>query len=260
MKKKHFLEIHTSIFGFTKFLFIFLKFLKSKYIIKVIFITKSLQNYYQKKYSNSLVLADGAEIGDFDIPNKLNKKIKKILYIGSFYKGRGIELILEIAKLCPNYNFTLIGNKSEFDLSTTKITNVKIFDYIKYYSVPKIIKKFDLLLMPYNPNFVQINSDNIKSETSNFMSPLKMFEYLSSGVPFLSSKIKVLNEVLKNNHNCLLVDKYDAYEWAQKIIFIDNNYTLRNKIKKQALLTAQKYSWLNRVKKIVKIFDESKKQ
>jgi glycosyltransferase involved in cell wall biosynthesis len=87
-----------------------------------------------------------------------------------------------------------------------------------------------------------------------------MFEYLSSGVPFLSSKIKVLNEVLKNNHNCLLVDKYDAYEWAQKIIFIDNNYILRNKIKKQALLTAQKYSWLNRVKQIVKIFDESKKQ
>jgi hypothetical protein len=55
-KKKHFLEIHHDLRGLTKFIFLKLNFLSSKFIIKLIFITKSLQKYfdYRKPYFNIL--------------------------------------------------------------------------------------------------------------------------------------------------------------------------------------------------------------
>ena len=255
MKKKHFLEIHTSISGLTNFIFLKLGFLKSKYIIRVIFITKSLRNFYKKKFSRCLVLPDASEYRDFFPPKKIKKKVKNILYIGSFYKGRGIDLIFEIAKICKNYNFILIGNRS--DLKTKKIhqNNIKIFNHIKYWKVPVKIKKSDMLLMPYNPHFVQINSNNKSTETSRFMSPLKMFEYLASGIPLISSNIKVLREILIDNYNCVLVKNYNPSSWAEKITSLDKRYKLRDTLRKNALNTVKKYSWHERVKKIKNIYE-----
>ena len=59
--------------------------------------------------------------------------------------------------------------------------------------MPKILSKYDVLLMPYE-NSVMVNSNNL--DTSKYMSPLKMFEYLASGKIIISSNHKVLKEIL----------------------------------------------------------------
>ena len=47
--------------------------------------------------------------------------------------------------------------------------------------------------MPYQRN-VGIGTKN--SDTSNWMSPMKMFEYMSTGVPIVSSDLPVLKKFL----------------------------------------------------------------
>ena len=59
--------------------------------------------------------------------------------------------------------------------------------------------------MPYQSK-VSINSNNFDDEISKFISPLKMFEYLATGIPIISSDLKVLREIFgKSKKNSVLI-------------------------------------------------------
>ena len=56
--------------------------------------------------------------------------------------------------------------------------------------------------MPYQ-NKVYGRGKNL--ELGNFMSPMKMFDYLASGNLIIASNLKVYSQILKNNFNSFLV-------------------------------------------------------
>ena len=72
--------------------------------------------------------------------------------------------------------------------------------------------------MPYQTK-VSINSDNFNDDISQFISPLKMFEYLATGIPIISSDLKVLREILKDQKNSLLVKNYtNPFAWKKQFL------------------------------------------
>ena len=109
------------------------------------------------------------------------------------------------------------------------------------------------LLLPYS-NKVSVNSKNL--EVSNFMSPLKMFDYLASGKVIIASNLKVYSHVLKNNFNCLMPKKNDLKSWIYLINQISKKNKNFNYLRKNALNTALKYTWDKRIKKIDKYFQK----
>ena len=119
-------------------------------------------------------------------------------------------------------------------------------NFRSYKYIPKILMSSKYLLLPYS-NKVSVNSKNL--EVSNFMSPLKMFDYLASGKVIIASNLKVYSHVLKNNFNCLMPKKNDLKSW----IYLMNNISKQNKnlnyLRKNALNTALKYTWDKRIKK-----------
>ena len=56
-----------------------------------------------------------------------------------------------------------------------------------------------------------------------------------------------------------MINKYHSTEWAMQIKKLETNYKLRKKISKNGLSTAKKYSWYNRVVKILKIYKQKNK-
>ena len=99
-KIKHILEIHSEFQSFTKFLMINLNFINSSYITKKILISESLNKIFKFNKTEYIVLHDGVDVKNFSDFNEKHN-IKKVSYVGSFYKGRGIELILYLAKKFP---------------------------------------------------------------------------------------------------------------------------------------------------------------
>ena len=187
---------------------------------------------------------DGVDIENYKKPRKL-RKIKKAIYVGSFYEGRGVDIIINLAKKFPSIIFELYGANYTKRISK----NLLIKKFVKYTKVPKILSSADLLLMPYK-NKVFVNSNNL--DTASYCSPLKMFDYLASGKIIMSTKLKGICEVLKDNYNCFLVNGDDNNKWIskfEKVIKIKNYHHISNK----AFLTAKKYSWYNRAKSIVDI-------
>jgi glycosyltransferase involved in cell wall biosynthesis len=248
LKKKHYLEIHGNIYGLSNFLFRNLNYINSKFIIKIIFITKSLAKFYKIKKDKYIVAPDGFDKKDFKYKFKKLTKISKFVYTGSFTKGKGVDTIIKIAKLLPHKKFYLYGNKKKFLLNKPS-HNVFIHDHVKYKYIPKILSKADVLLMPYEQRvfYNQYLSDDI----GKFHSPLKMFEYLASGKLLISSNQKVLKEILNDKINCLMVKKNNFNSWLKCIRYAETNQERINKIIKFAKQDSKKYSWEIRIKNIL---------
>ena len=247
-KKEHYLEIHGNIYGLTNFLFTKLDYINSKYIIKIIFITKSLSKHYGLNKKKYIILPDGFDEKDFKYPFKEIKKISNFVYTGSFSLGKGTDTIIKLARLLPNKKFNLYGDQSEIKFNNLP-KNIKIFSYVQYKHIPEILNRADVLLMPYK-NKVFYNK-YLRDDIGSFHSPLKMFEYLASGKILISSNRKVLKEILKNRINCLIVKKNNINSWLQCIRYAENNLKKINQITNYARKEVQNYTWAKRIKRIL---------
>ena len=244
INKQVILELHHEITGFSKYIYKFFNKLFLLKNLKYIFLHKNLQKIYKIENKKKLILDDSSDFKNFCF-NK--KKIKNTcVYVGSFFEGKGIEQIVRLAKKNPNLNFHAYGEKKYLNKKNF-IKNLKIYDHIQYYKIPQILSRYHVALMPYQ--------NKIKGKSSiyleNYMSPLKMFDYLSAGLITVASNLKVYKHILFNNYNCKLVKVNDDEKWSGIINDIFGNLKKYNYIKKNSVKTAKKYTWEKRVKKII---------
>lgn len=244
-KISHSTEIHNEIRGLTKFLLINLNFINSQYVEKVIFISSKLSTKFKVK--KKIILHDAVDITNFKKP-KYKKNLKNVGYLGSFYKGRGIELIIEVAKKNLNLNFYLIGKDKNFIFDKKLTSNIKVLDHVPYSKVPNLLFNLDILLMPYQ-KIVQINSKSLN--TASYCSPLKMFDYLASGKIIISSNLPGITEILKDKINSLIVESNNVNQWDDAIKTILKNKALSKKISLNAQKTAINNTWEKRANKMI---------
>ena len=254
VKKKVILEIHHTLEGFTKFLFYFVKKFQNFQNIKFIFISKKLKKDFNLK-NKSIILDDAVDINDFNIKKKEKIYKNTCAYAGSFAKGKGIENILKIASYCKHIKFHLYGDFSNSIYSKNYFKNFKNVNYkgyIKYKDIPITLSRYHILLLPYSKK-VYVRSNNL--ETSQHMSPLKLFDYLSSGKVIIASKMPVYDHIL-NKKNSILLNYNQHKKWALKIDYVFKNLKIFNKLKLNALNTAKKNTWHQRVKKIIEFIND----
>ena len=250
LRKKIILELHHEITGFSKIIYWLFKKLKLIENLKFIFLSKNLNNIYKINKRNFLVLDDAVNIIDFNFKKQI-KHYKTCVYIGSFFKGKGIEQIFRLAKKNQKTFFHIYGEKQY--LRSKKIEkNIKFFDYVHYSKIPKILSKYEVALMPYQKK--------IKGRSSiwlqKYMSPLKMFDYMAAKMIIIASNLKVYKHILKNNFNCILVNVNEDEKWSKAIkLAFKKNY--KNKyLKQNAYKTVKKYTWDKRCKKIINFFEK----
>ena len=248
---KNTLEIHHELSGITKLFFLFLKIHYFKKNVNFVFIHKNLRKKVYNNHIPSIILDDATDLMDFK-----NIKLKMIknacAYTGSLYKGKGLELIIKIAKLLNSVNFYVYGDlktlkKEQIDNKLPK--NIKLEGKVSYSQIPKILSKFQILLMPYQK---QVNVRHKNLNVAIYMSPLKMFDYLAAGKIIIASNISNYKHILKNNYNCFLCNPENQLEWSKKINYIFKKSNNLKYIKKNSLKTARNYSWDLRVEKLIK--------
>ena len=244
-KKNIILELHHEITGLSKLIYFSLKHLGLIKNLKYIFLHNELKKIYKINTKNSIILDDASNIIDFKQNKK--KKIKNTcVYIGSFFEGKGVEQIFRLAKQNQKIFFHIYGEKKYLKNKIIK-KNIKIFDYVSYSKIPKILSKYDVALMPYQKK--------VKGRTSiwleKYMSPLKMFDYMAAKMIIVASDLTVYKHILKNNFNCKLSAVNDDKKWSQALNMIFKNQKINNFLKKNAYKTAKKYTWDDRCKKVI---------
>ena len=237
--------------GLSKIFFNFFNFFGLLKKLKFILIHKNLNKVLKIKKDKYLCLDDAVDLADFKKRKRVNFKRNTCVYVGSFHEGKGIEIIRKIAEKLPKINFHLYGDKSFLKRKVFN-KNIKIYDFVKYNKVPSILNTYHIALMPYGSKVTgRMRNINLV----NFMSPLKMFDYLASQNIIIASKHKVYDHILKHKKNSIIVD--EEQDWKTWIKLIFKSPKKFDHIKKNAFLTANKFTWKMRVTKIKKFHNKS---
>ena len=173
-------------------------------------------------------------------------------YFGHLYSGRGVEIIEQMAKLQPDVLFLLFGgNESDVDYRRRLNIDLNVIyvGHVPHQVAQQAMKSVDILLMPYQTS-VSIGSRG--HDTAKWMSPMKMFEYMATGVPIISSDLPVLREVLEDKKNALLVPANDAQEWANALEKLLNDVNFARDLGNCALADYNnKHTWTIRAKLLI---------
>ena len=162
--------------------------------------TMTSYNELKKINNNSIYLPNGVDLDRF-YPNNLENAKIVVGYSGmletyGFDKGM-LNAIREILKLMDtlNFNVVVIGGpeykineiKEEVEKSIHS-NNFQFFDRLSQSALAEQVRRFDIGLVPYPNN----------KHTNLYASPLKIFEYIASGVIPLVSDLTAHKEIELN--------------------------------------------------------------
>ena len=219
------LVLHSNILNLktSQILINFASSLFSHFIDRVYFVSKFTKKWWLKyfffyNFSNHRVFYNSVKI-----PKIINKRNNRttIGFVGRLEKEKGIHIFSNIAKSLIKYNFhfEIFGNGS-FKKKIFKHKNIKINDWMKQ---ENIYKKIDILL--------------VTSPTENC--PFTVLEAKSYGIPTVSISKGGIKEIVKNNHNGIILKNYDFDLIKNAIFKISKNL---HKFKKNCLLDRKKYN------------------
>jgi len=230
----------------------------SKNCYAIVVISEKLREIYLEIYpeirKKIIVAHDGAENpkGFNRGHNKRAKRrVKNVGYVGQLYKGRGIDIIAKVAKELPDICFHIVGGQpgAIAKLSATSPSNMHYHGHRPYKDLSSFYVGFDIVLAPYQREVAVQGNDG---DTSRFMSPLKLFEYMAWGIPIICSNLPVLKEIFSDHANAILVAPDSATEWVDAIKNIQSNTTLRALLIKNARHDfVHNYTWEIRARRIL---------
>jgi glycosyltransferase involved in cell wall biosynthesis len=231
-------------------------FLKSEKTKSFIVISLELKKIYIELFgcdnSKIKILHDAA-----DIPENIYSEIDlhddyvlSVGYIGHLYPGRGIDIIINAAKRMPEVLFHIVGGeRSDIEYwKEKKIDNVIFFGFISPKETEQFRQSVDVLVMPYQDKVSIAGATGMN--TSQWMSPMKLFEYMASKKPIIASDLKVLREIL-NENNSILVDCNDINGWIDALEKLKDPMLRKNLATKAFNDFKSNHTWDIRAKRIL---------
>jgi glycosyltransferase involved in cell wall biosynthesis len=201
-----------------------------------------------------LVIEDAASMPNSEYKATFhNRDWLSVAYVGSFHKGKGLEMVLQLAAKLPQHKFTVIGGSVDQikPLEEKGIANLHFQGFVDHDDIWKFMQDFDVCLLPNQPDV----RTGKKSNIGKYTSPLKMFEYMSYSKPIIASNLPVLKEVL-DDQIAIFASPSSVEEWVHAI-----NELLPSKKREELGQSAylkfiENYTWEKRSERILTFINE----
>ncbi len=221
-------------------------------------ITQGLKDFFIKKGipdEQMYVAPDGVNLARFThnlskeesrvrVGLPLDKKI--VLYSGHLYERKGPQVLAEAAFILQKDILAVfVGGTTEdvarFTEQYGRIGNVLILGHQPHDEVPYYLSAADVLVIP----------NSAKSEDARvYTSPMKLFEYMTSGKPIVASDVPSLREVL-SEECAILIPPNDSEALAQGISWALGSTELSARLGSTAQQLVLAYSWDKRAENIL---------
>jgi glycosyltransferase involved in cell wall biosynthesis len=241
---KSFLKILSKAFG------VFEKYACKKFDY-IVTATQFIRDKFLKININSI------NINNFPILSELSNKIsqktrkKEVCYIGDLTLNRGIKEIVKAMEYTKNITLNLGGSFSEKDIEN-KVKNLKGWTKVKELGflnrdgVAKVLANSKAGLVTLYPI---INYQDAL--------PVKMFEYMSAGLPVIASNFSLWETIIEGNNCGICVNPLDPKEIAKAIEYIMENPVEAGKMGKNGRKTVEeKYNWTKEENKLLEIYNQ----
>ncbi len=183
-------------------------------------------------------------------PKHVEKNNTIILYPRRFYKPRGLYLAIEASKNIlpyrPDVEFHFAGRGENEDMKSLIKLQRQFSKQIKIHSYD-----FDEMHLAYQNADISIIPTLYSEGTS-----LSLLEAMASGNAVVATRIGGLTDVVIDSHNGLLIEP-NQQALINAIILLLDNLSLRRKLQKNALKTAEAFSkdrWDSKWKSILNTY------
>jgi glycosyltransferase involved in cell wall biosynthesis len=178
--------------------------------------------------------ADEAFFGEPSSLPYLSGASPRLGYVGTISQRTDIGLLEYVARARPEWELHIAGRQEVplNDSGLLNLPNVRYLDTIPYQEVPSFLKSLDVCLIPHK------NTDYCKS-----MSPLKLFQYLASGKPIVSTNIEGLERL---KEHILIGQTYGDFVTCIEHALREDTVELGNR----RIEAARKETWDRRVQEM----------
>jgi len=173
--------------------------------------------YRQAGLKNIHVVRNGVDLDAFLIETpaeearallELPHEKKIVMYVGAFYAWKGVSFLLETWKKYFHEQSDMVlvlvgGGKEELKRhggyeAYASCANIILVAHEAASRIPLYLRAADVLVLPNQP---------LTEESSNFTSPIKLFEYMASSRPIIASDLPSIREILGDENGLLAAPK-----------------------------------------------------
>jgi glycosyltransferase involved in cell wall biosynthesis len=186
-----------------------------------IFVSNYIKNQFSKCNTNSVIQYNFLSeefISSVEFVPIMQRKLKNIILISSLYRGKGIYNYIELAKLLPEFHFSVVisSNQNMIDEFLKDIIipfNMSI--YPAQSNLHSFLKLSDLIL--------NLSIPSLCIETFG----MTILEAMPYGIPAIVPNVGGITELVKDAYNGFCVDVTDLASIKNKILYIldKNNYS-----------------------------------
>lgn len=185
----------------------------------------------------------------------INETIIKLLYVSVYYAHKNPGIMAKAIKIIKDRGYKVLARISmdmESDHAKRYVTwkddyealfNVEVKDNIilgseNYEKIQSLYQNADIFIFP--------------SFTESFGHP--MIEAMAAGLPIIAADTPINHEICADA--AIYFSPFDSNELAEKILLLNDNQDLKNKLSVIGKSRAKIYKWENHVKKLIQIFEK----
>ena len=199
---------------------------------------------FLEPYKPNAVFFQPSGISAVFVDTPFNKVFSNnVIIIANLVPKKNIDLVIEIAKICPDYNFKIVGKGPEKKSLETKMENIDNASLVGFKATEEIITLMDNSFAFLLTSFFE-------------GTPTSVLEACSRGLPIVTSNVGGLKSIIKNNENGYVIDNYDPYYFKSALDKIYNTPDLLELMMTNNSLLGEKFVWDNVAKNIT---DQTKK-
>jgi glycosyltransferase involved in cell wall biosynthesis len=167
----------------------------------------------------------------------------RVAYTGSMFPGRGVELLVAIAERDDRIELHLVGGPeaaarawSQQAPRAVASGRIVLHGTVAPARARELQRAADVLVAPFARRVLTDSG----VDSSRWMSPMKVFEYMASGRPIVTSDLPVLREVLRPDVDALMVPSEDVDALAAAVVRIADDPALGERLAASALARVQR--------------------
>lgn len=218
----------------------------------VVTATPYIRDKFLKINHRSIDINNFPMVGELESSVTWREKAKEVCYVGNIAQVRGVnELVLAMESTRTAVRLNLVGGFSEQHVES-KVRGYKGWENVNYLGVQdrlgvrEVMSRSIAGLVTLHP-------------IPNYLDalPIKMFEYMSAGIPVIASSFDLWQSIIEEANCGLCVDPLDPLSVADAIDYlVDHPNEARQMGENGRRAVLSRYNWAQEEKKLLSFYDE----
>jgi len=197
----------------------------------------------------SILLPNGVHINDFKAeknstplpPEFVKISGPKAIYTGTIGKWLDLDIIIKLAQEIPSLQIVFIGPIETNIQDLTHLENIHFLGFKHYRELKQYLVHSTFGIIPF-----------LENRLTSAINPVKLLEYLASGLPVIATKLPALCEL-----NAPIILAENQEQFLQKTKEMLNDTSTSQTLRKKRINFAHNHSWDKRFELVLNTIKEN---